>query len=388
MKKPLIIVIIILGLILILPAINFFRWAFQEKKPINIIILDKTVPTLERINHKSLVWVLTNGRFVKSNGNSYSFRKDYYGFFPTRPLREKGWKQNNLRITEIMSIADSMDALYYTDTYGVFTNDWYRGISKSRRSRKLYGGLNNTDYLYLVEMQLRNKLCILEYNTFDYPTADLERYKTKERLGIEFDGWTGKYFSSLDTAARENKDFPIWMTAMYRRQYFKPWTFTKPGIVLLNNQNIIVLEEGKQLKNSVPVIITDSVYSKKYGVAQRVGFEGWFDIIHPKENIIISKYKIETTSEGDSILADYNLLNEFPAVITDPNNQRTYYFCGDFTANKINFWTSRLNGLPGKKGIYYSNKENDPRRFFWLYYKPLVKGIFTNYYNEIKNPGN
>lgn len=384
MKKPLIIVIIILGLILILPAINFFRWAFQEKKPVNIIILDKTVPTLERINHKSLVWVLTNGRFVKGNGSSYSFRKDYYGFYPTRPLREKGWKQNNLRITEIMSIADSMDALYYTDTYGVFTNDWYRGISKSRRSRKLYGGLNNTDYLYLVEMQLRNKLCILEYNTFDYPTADLERYKTKERLGIEFDGWTGKYFSSLDTAARENKDFPLWMTAMYRRQYFKPWTFTKPGIVLLNNQNIIVLEEGKQLKNAVPAIITDSVYCKKYGVVQRVGFEGWFDIIHPKENITISKYKIETTSEGDSILADYNLLNEFPAVITDSNNQRTYYFCGDFTANKINFWTSRLNGLIGKKGISYSNKENDPRRFFWLYYKPLVNGIFTNYYNEVK----
>ena len=50
---------------------------------------------------------------------------------------------------------------------------------------------------------------------------------------MTFSGWTGKYFSSLDTTS---EDFPIWMTAMYRKQYKKPWTFTKPGIVLLNRE--------------------------------------------------------------------------------------------------------------------------------------------------------
>jgi len=126
-----------------------------------------------------------------------------------------------------MDVVDKSDALYYTDTYGVFFNDWYKGINKSRRSRRLYGGLNNTDYLYIMEMQNRDKLCILEYNAFDYPTPDLERYKTKERLGIEFGGWTGKYFHTLDTAAKGNEEFPIWMTGMYRKQYHKPGTFQK-----------------------------------------------------------------------------------------------------------------------------------------------------------------
>jgi len=385
MKKPLIITIIILGLILLLPGISFFSWALKEKKPIGIIILDKTVPTMEKIHHKSFMWILTNERFAKKKGGSYSYRNDYYGFFPTRPLRKKGWKQNNLRLSDIMEITDSVDALYYTDTYGVYMNDWYRGISKSRRSRKLYGGLNNTDYLYVVEMQLRNKLCILEYNTLDYPTSDLERYKLKDKLGIEFNGWTGKYFSSLDTMAKENKDnFPIWMTALYRRQYFKPWNFNKPGIVLLKGQNIVVLEEGTHLKSALPYIITDTTNCKRYGVAGKVGFEGWFDIIEPKSNRVISKYVLETLPKGDSLLAENGLNKEFPAVLAEPVNERTYYFCGDFAANKVNYWTSRLNGISKLKGILYSEKENDPRRFFWLYYRPLINGIFTEYYNAIR----
>jgi hypothetical protein len=384
MKKPLLIILIVLVVILALPVINFFRWSFQAKKPMDIIVLDKTVPTLARINHKSLFWVLTNERFVKKSKSSYSFRKDYYGFFPTRPLREKQYKQNNLRLTDIMKVADKSDALYYTDTYGVFFNDWYKGINKSRRSRKLYGGLNNVDFLYLFEMQKRNKLCILEYNTFDYPTPDLERYKTKGAFGIEFEGWTGKYFSSLDTAAKVNVDFPIWMTAMYRREYRKPWKFTKPGIVLLKGSEIIVLEEGTHLKNALPVITTNPETSKKYGVISKVGFGGWFDIIDPKRDVVISTYNLETTVMGDSLLADNSLPKTFPAVVTDSVNRRNWYFCGDFAANKVDFWTARFKGMGGIKGISYSDSENDLRRFFWLYYKPLINGIFTDYYNSIK----
>jgi hypothetical protein len=383
MKKPLLIVAIILIVILALPAVKYFHWAFQAKKPLNIIILDKTVPTVKRLNHKSLTWIINNDRFVKKNKRTYSFRKDYYGFFPTRPLREKHWTQNNLKLTEIMDVADSVDALYYADTYGVYFNDWYKGINKSRRSRKLYGGLNNTDYLYLVEMQRRNKLCILEYNTFDYPTAELDRYKTKDRLGIEFNGWTGKYFSSLDTASKVNEDFPIWLTAMYRKKYRQPWTFSKPGVVFLKGSDILVLEEGKELKNAIPYIMTDSANCAKYGVMNKIPFDGWFDVISPLKNKVVSKYKLETTPKGDTVLFENFLSSTFPAVITDNVNQRNYYFCGNFATNKVCYWTSRFFGFSNLKGILYSDKTDDMRRFYWLYYKPLVTNILTDYYNSI-----
>ncbi len=197
MKKPLLITIIILVVLLALPAVNFIRWAFQEKKPMDIVILDKTVPTFDRLGHRSLVYVLTNDRFVrKEKGGSFSAAKDYYGFVPLRPEREKQFRKRDFRLTELIELAENNDALYYADTYGVFFNDWYQGIKKARKSRRLYGGLNNNDYLLMSEMKNRDKLVILEYNTFDFPTAPLEKFKTEELLGISSTGWMGQYYHS------------------------------------------------------------------------------------------------------------------------------------------------------------------------------------------------
>jgi hypothetical protein len=229
-------------------------------------------------------------------------------------------------------------------------------------------------------MKDRNKLVICEYNCFDYPTADYESYRIQDRLGIKWSGWTGKYYSSLDTTG---KDFPIWMTAMYRRQFKKPWTFTKEGIILLKDKAIIVLEEGTLLKSSLPHIITDSANCTKYKVPSSVAFDHWFDIIDPLENNVISKFKIETTALGDSLLADYGLTNLFPAAVQEPKQMRTYYFSGDFTDTSIPLWTSRFVGVEKLKFILYSSKPDDTRRFFWLYYKPLISEIFNDYYSSM-----
>lgn len=385
MKKPLLITIIILVLVLALPFINFLRWSFQEKMPIEIVILDKTVPTLERINHKSLTWVLNNGRFVKKEKkNSYSFRKDYYGFAPTRPLKDRGNTENEYHLSEMLDLPEKADAVYFADTYGVFFNDWYAGVNKSRRSRKIYGGLNNTDYLLVNEMKNRNKLIILEYNSFDYPTPAFESFRTQEKLGITFSGWSGKYFEKLDSTA---KNFPVWMTAMYRKEYKKPWTFTKPGIVLLSEKSIIVMEEGTHLTNALPFIITDEANCEKYGVPESVAFNKWFDIIDPLQSNVISRFHFETTAIGDTLLSGKMLMKDFPAVIQESSSQRIYYFSGDFASNKVNFCASRIKGFDKLKGILYSDKPDDTRRFFWLYYKPLINKILTDYYtslNELK----
>jgi len=229
-------------------------------------------------------------------------------------------------------------------------------------------------------MKDRNKLIIMEYNSFDYPTAQFESVRTQEKLGLTFSGWTGRYFSTLDTTSH---DFPIWMTAMYRKQFKTPWIFTKPGIVILTEKEILVLEEGTHLKNAMPHIITDSTYCIKYGVTGSVAFDKWFDIIDPLENNIISRFKIETTALGDTLLASKNLLNRFPAVIQDPSSERIYYFSGDFANSRIPVWASRFMGVDKLKGILYSEKQNDTRSFFWLYYRPLINGIFTDYYNSL-----
>jgi hypothetical protein len=382
MKKPLLIVIIILAVILALPVINLLRWTFQSKKPMDVVIVNKTVPTIEREKHKSLTWILTNDRVVKKEKkSSYSTAKDYYGFVPTRPIRDRLWEKNEYRLVEVIDFAEKSDAVYFADTYGVFMNEWYQSISRVRRSRKLYGGLNNTDNLLIKEMKDRNKLVILEYNAFDYPTAEYEAYRIQERLGIKYTGWTGKYFATLDTVGN---DFPIWMTAMYRRQYKQPWKFSKPGIVLLRDKAIMVLEEGTHLTKAMPEILTDSLYRERYQLPESVPFDQWFDIIDPMENKVISNIKLSTTALGDSILNQYEGVSSvFPAVVTDPVAERTYYFSGDFTNADIPVWSARFKGVEKLKGILYSSKPEDTRRFFWLYYKPLISGIFNEYYNSI-----
>jgi hypothetical protein len=381
MKKTLLIVVIIVAIIIALPVINLIRWSLQIKKPLDIIIVDKTVPTLEREHHKPFSWILTNNRYVKKESNTgYSYKKDYYGFFPQRPLRDKKWDRNDYHLADIINLANKSDAIYFTDTYGVFFNDWFRGINKSRKSRKIYGGLNNTDFLLLKEMKDRNKLIIMEYNSFDYPTAEFESVRTQEKLGISFSGWTGKYFSSLDTTTT---DFPIWMTAMYRKEYRKPWTFTKPGIVILKEKDIVVLEEGKQLKNPIPRIVTDDASVQKYGVLPSVAFDQWFDIIDPLQNKVISKFKLDTTPLGDTLLVNNSLMNEFPAVVQEPVMQRTYYFSGDFATYDLPFWTARVKGVEKLKGVFFSDKPDDTRRFFWLYYRPLINTVFNDYYTSL-----
>jgi hypothetical protein len=382
MKKTLLVIIIVL-VVIALPLLNLIRWNFQTKRPIDIILVDKSVPTLERENHKSFTWILTNERFVKKEKKrSYSYKKDYYGFIPIRPLRDKKYDKNDYRLTDVISLAEKSDAVYFADTYGVSFNDWYKGLNRRRRDRKLYGGLNNNDYLLLKEMISRNKLAIMEYNSFDYPTIQFESVRTQEKLGITFAGWTGKYFSSLDSTS---EGFPLWLTGMYRKQYTKPWKFTKPGIILLTEKEILVLEQGVHLKNPMPHIVTDAENSKKFGVAPSVAFDKWFDIIDPLQNTVISKFKIETTADGDSLLVNSNLTNEFPAVIQEPVSKRTYYFSGDFANSNMTYWTCRFKGIEKLKGILYSEKPEDTRRFFWLYYKPLINTIFVDYYNSLNS---
>jgi hypothetical protein len=162
-----------------------------------------------------------------------------------------------------------------------------------------------------------------------------------------------------------------------------PWNYTKPGIVLLKEKEIIVLEEGTHLKNAMPHILTDSLNRSKWDLPPSVAFDKWFDIIDPLASKIISKFKIETTSIGDTLLLANILSNEFPAVIQEPLSQRIYYFSGDFASTNTPLWTSRFLGVDKLKGILYSDKPDDTRRFFWLYYKPLINGIFSDYYNSI-----
>lgn len=372
----------ILALFLIIPAISLVKWVIQPKVPLQIMILNKTVPSLERHKHRSFHWVLNHEKFVKQDEKPYSFVKDYFGFVPLKPFRNRQYEIRRISLDEIIVMADSFEAAYYIDTYGVYFNDWYKGLNKDRRSRMIYGGLNNNDYLFMKEMNDRKKLIVAEYNLMGYPTTDLERDKVGNLLDIRWSGWTGKYFESLDTDV--NPDFPEWILMLYEKQYEVPWDFHNSGIVLVNYEDqVVVLEHKTHLNFEVPYIYTYKSEREKFDVPYQVNYTNWFDIVDPGKNKVTSSYKIHTNSLGDSLLSTFFIPNEFPAVIESTTDAPYYYFCGDFSNNYVrpfSAYCKNIEKLP--HWTRYTEKPGDSRKFFWEFYRPLVSSIMENYTSE------
>jgi hypothetical protein len=175
------------------------------------------------------------------------------------------------------------------------------------------------------------------------------------------------------------------MTAMYRKYTNKPWNFTGPGVVLVKTREIVVLEEGTHLTNAFPKVVTSEENAAKLGVATEVPFTEWFEAIDPYDTEVISTFKLNTTEIGDSLLGVHFLSNELPAVIVDKATRRNYYFAGDFATNDIKYYSSYFGNHALINKTFYSEKDiNDPKRFFWLYYRPLMTSIFTDYYSTLK----
>lgn len=383
MKKSLILFVIILIVILFFPVLNIVKWGVQPKRPLDVLILDKTVPTYDRYNHKSFHWILTHNKYVKGNKRLYSYKKDYFGFVPLRPFRDKQWEPRRIRFAQIIELADSLDALYYADTYGVYFNDWYHGVNRSNRSRLIYGGLNNSDYSLLKEMKDRDKLVIAEYNILSYPTAPLERNKTENIFDIHWTGWSGKYYKDLNPAT--NPEIPKWIIKLYEKDNLETWPFTNSGIILVKNDNkVIVLENETHLDFDVPFIYSSKDAQEAYDLPYKVNYPHWFNIIESGENVVLSEFKIHANYVGDSLL-EANLIPEvFPAVIMQPEKKHYFYFSGDFANNVVNYSTTYFKDIEKVDKYLYNNELSDKRKFYWKYYKPLVTNILNDYYLELK----
>ena len=267
MNKKIITLIIVVGILFLALLGSWLFWYIKPQKPLNIYILDKTVPTVERLEHKSLIWALNHNKFTKPGGSLYDVNKDYYGFFPLN-TKSQEFDFKSLRIHEVQDAALDYDALYYADTYGVYYNEWYNEKNiNSDISPKVYGGLNQNDFLLLKEMKELNKLIITEFNLYNAPTSGLIREKVEDLFGINWSGWTGKYFPSLYTTSADY--IPQWIIQLYMKQNNNQWPFKNAGVVLVHKfGTIAVLENGTHLTQEIPFIISKAATSDKYNIPE------------------------------------------------------------------------------------------------------------------------
>lgn len=385
MSKKRIIVILLL-LILLLPFWMWVAWLVTPKKELVVAIIDKTVMTKSGQEHVSFTWILNHNRFTKNKTKLYSAGNDYFGFFPKEDenFRLKGLERFSQAQLEKLS-ADA-DMAYYTDTYGIYRNEWYLKKNVEERSSVVYGGMSEQDIEFLKNMKAKHKLIISEFNTIGSPTSPEIRSEFENMFGLKWTGWTGSYFSSLDTTV--NTELPKWLINNYKREHNGEWPFHNPGIAFVNtSDSVVVVEEKTHLNDALPHIESSAYGLKTFGLPKSMKYSYWFDIMQPDTSInkIVAEYSINLNASGAAELQKNNIPSHFPAItMHKASDYQFYYFSGDFCDNKVNMLTSYFKGIRFFKSFFYDSKSSAERSsFFWNYYLPLMTSIVNDYYSHL-----
>jgi len=369
---------------LFLPLILWLLWIVRPSLKANVLIMDKTVLTQYGLEHRAFDWVLAHRKYTRSDGTNYTPQRDYFGFFP---LQNDSFLVNDLsKFTEkqIDSLSSSFDMTYFTDTYGIYYNEWYRKINVAEHSEKIYGGLDKNDVLFLKKMKEKKKLIIGEFNLFASPTSRPQRNEAEHLLGLKWSGWTGRYFEQLDTI--KNPELPNWVVRLYKEQHQNKWPFTKPGIVFVHaNETIAILEKETDLYLEVPRVKSFTYAVEKFNIPKMIRYPYWFDITLSTDtnNRVLSYYEIFPNKRGDSILHHYNIPRIFPAAFENIKDSPYYYFCGDFTDSPIHKTFDQLIGIEYFKMFVLNEYDlNDRTPFFWRYYLPMTTKILYDYFQK------
>ncbi|MBP9017827.1 MAG: hypothetical protein KBG17_08830 [Paludibacteraceae bacterium] len=387
MKK---ILIFILIFVVLIPLIMWLLWILKKPRPLNLLILDKTVLTTAVQEHLSLSWVINNEKFVHDN-KAYSNQKDYYGFFPDDKGNFHIRDFENFSANELNNLAHHYDAAYYTDMYGIYTNEWITRYYPEKlhdrrfiadRSRKIYGGMTRKELDYLRLMKQNNKLIINEFNIIASPTSKEIRTQYENEFNIHWTGWVGRYFDNLDTLV--NADIPRWLIDNYTSNHNGKWPFKKSGIAFVSeNDQVLILEKDTHLNIDIPFIYTNEKNAKHYHLPEKIKYPFWFDVIEVSPSFeVISSYRLDTNNAGDSLLALGKIPKVFPAAVNYKNGYNFYYFCGDFADNPISYASSRFRLIEMFSSFSYSSSPNERNSFFWKYYRPLLQQILNEEYEQ------
>jgi len=367
-------------ILIILASILFvLHWKWRKLPSItrSIYILDKTVYSSKFAEHKSFFWVLSNRRYQKQEGVPYRVNQDYYGFFPIDPALGT-FDFRTIRLADIDRYADSLDLVYYVDCYGVYSERW-AGSKNASIGQKVYGGLNQNDFLLLKGMKERGKMIIAEHNLFSSAGGGLIKTKLSELFGFSWKGWVGRSFPSFDTSKPNGP--PKWLVDLYETEYGKSWPNAEGGIVFIDErERVVLLLNGKELFDS-RVSITSTPYTvKNFGVEQEVPFFGWFEVVEAGPQFaVFSTFSLNPTLKGALLLRKNNIPESFPAAIGYNTGYLLYYFAGDFSHTPAYMITSEMVGGEMLNQWLSFILRPSGYDFFNGYYRPFLSKVLDSY---------
>lgn len=357
---------VVLFSIFVLP---FLIWINQESTPMNVWVVDKTVPDLSYKDHKGLMWALNSEKVVlESTGNPLRYDSDYYGVFPK--------SNQDYLVREIPQTQERPELIYLADTDGVYPSDFngvasdaiYAGIAQ----KPLVGDLSE-DELNSIKNNLGGGNTII--GEFDIWDADSQQ-GLQDIFRVSFSGWSGKYFVDL----KKDVEIPEIIVNNYQKQTGKAWDYRGGGLVLVSNQDqVLVLKDREALnKDGISLSFGES-NQEEFGISSAFPYEQWFDLVKPDASSeTLATLHLNVNEAGKTALAEFGLGTDYAAITRSINSQYTaYYFAGDFAQMDFSGTLWNYAGFAKIKQLFSVANPNADTKFYWGCYVPLMQQIIS-----------
>ena len=361
---------ILIGIILLAP------WACYSARPrkrLDVVVLDKTVPFNNRIEHRSLFWLLEHLKIERPAGGIYGADRDYLGAFPGPNPGDPP-----ARTTELTrERASHADLIYLADTYGVYRDDLLSGRAMKaalERSPKIYGGLDLTEAEAAADAVAAGKTLVAEFNTLGSPTEGPARQSLERTLGVTWSRWIGRFFARLEDRAEVLE----WMRRDYENEWRKPWVFAGPGYVLTQDDtHCEVLRMGPEVEwKGLTLEREEPADALLRNAETRIPYPYWFDVIRPGSNTrVLASFQWHLSDAGRKRLGERGLPIRFAAVTrhTTEGHGPAYYFAGDFADNPMAVAPIPLAGYPTMRKWFEKAKLSPSETaFYWCFYAPMM----------------
>ncbi|WP_235440037.1 hypothetical protein [Paenibacillus sp. DMB20] len=224
-------------------------------------------------------------------------------------------------------------------------------------------------------------MLVAEFNTFASPTAPGVRKGVTDYLGVDWNGWTGRYFDELDP--QKNKEIPQWIID----EFGDKWTYHGAGFLLVNDltDEVTVLELDKHVtEEGIRLSFTEDG-AERFGMKESPNYEYWFDMVTPKAGTtVLANYDWGLTDAGKKLLKEKGIPAEFAAVVTKSQKASTsYYFAGDYNDVRDVPRFYQMKGLPD---VYRLAQKYSDQAFYWSTYYPMMKSILKQF-EDATEPG-
>lgn len=369
MKTARVLIIVVL-VIVVIPLIGYAGWLLKKGESLEVFVVNKSMTHYRGSENESLNSVLNRQKVLTAGNRLYNLKVDHYGLM---------WDNGDYtvkfpRLKELDRAAEISDVVYYADASGIRTSDT-RELGDGETDKVEYGGLNNTDYTFIKTLITAAKPLVIECSFFGPPTEPLIRYNMEQMTDVYYVGWSGKYVKDLATAP-DLSAMLDWQ-ALYKNYTGNDWTFRGPGIILINKDaaRILVLEEGQGVQTADGLIASTEKGVDIYGLPEAVNYEGWFTLLHPGRNEVLSEFQLNPTEEGRLLLNEFGIPASFPALIHADKN--LYFLAGDFGKCKSSRILPRLWILGSAMEQIKGNKRK-ASNFFYSYYQPFMNTILED----------